>query len=278
MIGCTRSSLNVVASEKGVVVGRMKFRDDGDLIDCTKMGVGGKVIPSLIDRVSDISVGVCICVYSIYLHIYILTYLYIGIFVFWHILILAYSAIPGRFTPKTKIYSMLRSGVSNPLALYNYGVWPGILGGCAAFNVPVTKGGYTTNRFMILRGNWFIAGSKKQNIYRAPVFLTILYLKLPLCDTFWNCCVPHRSLFDARFSHCLQGDAQFVLLVEKDAVFMRLSEDRFYNDYPWCVARIWALTYDARFRRLSGISPHFCGIWYSVSVLNFVIWLMRFSC
>ena len=32
-----------------------------------------------------------------------------------------------------------------------------------------------------------------------------------------------------------QGDAQFILLVEKDAVFMRLSEDRFYNDYPWCV-------------------------------------------
>lgn len=56
MVGCTRSSLNVVASEKGVVVGRMKFRDDGDLIDCTKMGVGGKVIPSLIDRVSDIEV------------------------------------------------------------------------------------------------------------------------------------------------------------------------------------------------------------------------------
>ncbi|KNC85250.1 DNA topoisomerase 6 subunit A [Sphaeroforma arctica JP610] len=54
MIGCTRNSLNVVASEKGVVVGRMSFRDDGDLIDCTKMGVGGKVIPGLIDRVSDI--------------------------------------------------------------------------------------------------------------------------------------------------------------------------------------------------------------------------------
>jgi hypothetical protein len=33
-----------------------RFRDDGDLIDCTKMGVGGKVIPSLIDRVSDIEV------------------------------------------------------------------------------------------------------------------------------------------------------------------------------------------------------------------------------
>jgi DNA topoisomerase VI subunit A len=29
-----------------------------------------------------------------------------------------------------------------------------------------------------------------------------------------------------------EGDAKFVLLVEKDAAFMRLAEDRFYNDYP----------------------------------------------
>jgi meiotic recombination protein SPO11 len=63
MLGCTRSSLNgapqpdsgesavthltppatplfttcaVVASEKGVVVGRLTFREDGDLIDCSK--------------------------------------------------------------------------------------------------------------------------------------------------------------------------------------------------------------------------------------------------
>ena len=38
MIGCTRSSLNVVASEKGIVVGKLIFDDDGDTIDCTKMG------------------------------------------------------------------------------------------------------------------------------------------------------------------------------------------------------------------------------------------------
>jgi meiotic recombination protein SPO11 len=38
MVGCTRSSLNVVASEKGVVVGKLIFEDDGDTIDCTKMG------------------------------------------------------------------------------------------------------------------------------------------------------------------------------------------------------------------------------------------------
>lgn len=30
------------------------------------------------------------------------------------------------------------------------------------------------------------------------------------------------------------SDAKFILLVEKDAAFMRLAEDRFYNDYP-CV-------------------------------------------
>eukprot|EP01028_Stygiella_incarcerata_P000728 TRINITY_DN11116_c1_g1_i2.p1 TRINITY_DN11116_c1_g1~~TRINITY_DN11116_c1_g1_i2.p1 ORF type:complete len:523 (+),score=167.96 TRINITY_DN11116_c1_g1_i2:104-1672(+) len=54
MIGCTRSSLNVVASEKGVVVGRIRFRDAGDLIDCTKMGVGGKAIPSVVEKITDI--------------------------------------------------------------------------------------------------------------------------------------------------------------------------------------------------------------------------------
>ena len=44
----------VVASEKGIVVGRISFRDDGDFIDCTRMGVGGKAIPPSIDRVTDI--------------------------------------------------------------------------------------------------------------------------------------------------------------------------------------------------------------------------------
>jgi len=45
MIGCTRSNLHVVASDKGLVVGRIQFEEDGDYIDCTKMGVGGKAIP-----------------------------------------------------------------------------------------------------------------------------------------------------------------------------------------------------------------------------------------
>ena len=41
----------VVASEKGVVVGRLTFSEDGDAIDCSKMGVGGKAIPPNIDKV-----------------------------------------------------------------------------------------------------------------------------------------------------------------------------------------------------------------------------------
>lgn len=53
MLGCTRSSLSVIAAEKGVVVGRLIFSDNGDMIDCTKMGMGGKAIPPNIDRVGD---------------------------------------------------------------------------------------------------------------------------------------------------------------------------------------------------------------------------------
>mmetsp|Transcript_40442 Transcript_40442/g.114516 ORF Transcript_40442/g.114516 Transcript_40442/m.114516 type:complete len:426 (-) Transcript_40442:157-1434(-) len=54
LLGCTRSSLHVVASEKGVVVGRLTFQEAGDEIDCRKMGVGGKAIPPHIDKVTAI--------------------------------------------------------------------------------------------------------------------------------------------------------------------------------------------------------------------------------
>eukprot|EP00466_Bigelowiella_natans_P017188 jgi/Bigna1/43146/e_gw1.73.16.1 len=54
MVGCTRSSLRVVASEKGIVVGRIIFDEAGDEIDCTKMGIGGKGIPPHTDRITNI--------------------------------------------------------------------------------------------------------------------------------------------------------------------------------------------------------------------------------
>jgi meiotic recombination protein SPO11 len=54
LIGCTRSNLHVVASDKGLVVGRLSFEEDGDPIDCTKMGVGGKAIPPYIDKITNL--------------------------------------------------------------------------------------------------------------------------------------------------------------------------------------------------------------------------------
>eukprot|EP00977_Amphora_coffeiformis_P004578 scaffold987_cov183-Amphora_coffeaeformis.AAC.6 len=55
MLGCTRSNLHVVASDKGLVVGRVQFEEDGDFIDATKMGIGGKAIPPFIDKIENIT-------------------------------------------------------------------------------------------------------------------------------------------------------------------------------------------------------------------------------
>jgi len=54
MVGCTRTSLNVIASEKGLVVGDLQFKEAGDEIDCSKMGIGGKGIPPVLDQVTDL--------------------------------------------------------------------------------------------------------------------------------------------------------------------------------------------------------------------------------
>jgi meiotic recombination protein SPO11 len=53
MIGVTRNSLNVVAKAKGQVIGRISFREDGDFIDCTKIGHGKSITP-MIDKISNI--------------------------------------------------------------------------------------------------------------------------------------------------------------------------------------------------------------------------------
>lgn len=45
----------VVASEKGVVVGRLQFTEDGDAINCSAMGVGGKAIPPNVDKVDHVA-------------------------------------------------------------------------------------------------------------------------------------------------------------------------------------------------------------------------------
>lgn len=110
----------VVASEKGVVVGRLQFDEDGDPIDCQRMGIGGKAIPPNTDKVA---------------------------------LVLRYAACT-----------------------------------CAApASCPAGKR----------------MPQRQQGLLRSCSQVTRI-----------------------------QSDALFILLVEKDAAFMRLAEDRFYNTYP----------------------------------------------
>ena len=55
MVGCTRTNLHVVASDKGLVVGRIQYYEDGDYIDCTRLGISGKAIPPHIDKIDGIT-------------------------------------------------------------------------------------------------------------------------------------------------------------------------------------------------------------------------------
>ena len=45
--------VQVVASYKGTVVGKLTYKENGDAIDCSKMGVAGKSIPPHIDGITD---------------------------------------------------------------------------------------------------------------------------------------------------------------------------------------------------------------------------------
>ncbi|MFW9991218.1 MAG: hypothetical protein ACFFD4_04085 [Candidatus Odinarchaeota archaeon] len=52
MLQCTRTSLNVHASAKGKVIGRLTFTEAGDVIDCQK-GVGGHAITPMINKIDN---------------------------------------------------------------------------------------------------------------------------------------------------------------------------------------------------------------------------------
>lgn len=49
MMQVTRPSMNIWASSKGVVIGRLKYRERGDLIDCSKIGSGKSIAPNVDD-------------------------------------------------------------------------------------------------------------------------------------------------------------------------------------------------------------------------------------
>ncbi|MEA2071357.1 MAG: hypothetical protein U9O98_08710, partial [Asgard group archaeon] len=54
MLGTYRKNLHVTANDRGLVVGRLKYRDNGDLIDCTKQGSSGKNVNPMQDHITDL--------------------------------------------------------------------------------------------------------------------------------------------------------------------------------------------------------------------------------
>ncbi len=63
MLQVTRSSLNVSASSKGIVVGRLSFREKGDLINCRAIGAGKAISPNIDDIESlDTDAEMCLVI------------------------------------------------------------------------------------------------------------------------------------------------------------------------------------------------------------------------
>ena len=54
MLGTYRKNIHVTANDRGLVVGRVSYMDNGDLIDCTRQGSSGKNVNPMQDHISDL--------------------------------------------------------------------------------------------------------------------------------------------------------------------------------------------------------------------------------
>jgi len=54
MLGTYRKNIHVTANDRGLVVGRVSYLDNGDLIDCAKQGSSGKNVNPMQDHVTDL--------------------------------------------------------------------------------------------------------------------------------------------------------------------------------------------------------------------------------
>lgn len=54
MLGTYRKNLHVTANDRGLVVGRVSYLDNGDLIDCTKQGSSGKNVNPMQDHITNL--------------------------------------------------------------------------------------------------------------------------------------------------------------------------------------------------------------------------------
>ncbi len=54
LLGTYRKNTHVTANDRGLVVGRVSYLDNGDLIDCTKQGSSGKNVNPMQDHITDL--------------------------------------------------------------------------------------------------------------------------------------------------------------------------------------------------------------------------------
>ncbi|MBK5112487.1 MAG: hypothetical protein KGD59_12885 [Candidatus Heimdallarchaeota archaeon] len=54
LLGTYRKNIHVTANDRGLVVGRVSYLDNGDLIDCTKQGSSGKNVNPMQDHITDL--------------------------------------------------------------------------------------------------------------------------------------------------------------------------------------------------------------------------------
>jgi len=54
LLGTYRKNIHVTANDRGLVVGRVSYLDNGDLIDCTKQGSAGKNVNPMQDHITDL--------------------------------------------------------------------------------------------------------------------------------------------------------------------------------------------------------------------------------
>ncbi|NHJ47876.1 MAG: hypothetical protein FK733_08820 [Asgard group archaeon] len=54
MLGTYRKNIHVTANDRGLVVGRVQYTDNGDVIDCTRQGSSGKNINPMQDHITDL--------------------------------------------------------------------------------------------------------------------------------------------------------------------------------------------------------------------------------
>ena len=54
MLGTYRKNIHVTANDRGLVVGRISYLDNGDLIDCTRQGSSGKNVNPMQDHITNL--------------------------------------------------------------------------------------------------------------------------------------------------------------------------------------------------------------------------------